>query len=122
MAVLFVGLVQYPLANRVLSTLEFGGCSSNVNLTGINGNVIMSGWKDDKPAMKEEKGLDIGIPRRVFRRPAEQQRQRRFLSRRNPIVGFKWQSKRRNGPRDNLTTGRPWLMDALIKSTLKPNL
>jgi hypothetical protein len=40
--------------------LEFGGCSSNVNLTRINGNVIISGWKDDKPAMKEEKGLDIG--------------------------------------------------------------
>jgi hypothetical protein len=24
-------------------------CSSKVNLTGVNGNVIMSGWKDDNP-------------------------------------------------------------------------
>ena len=24
-------------------------CSSNVILTGVNGNVIMSGWKDDNP-------------------------------------------------------------------------
>ena len=30
-------------------------CSSEVNLSGVNGNVIMSGWEDDNLTMRRER-------------------------------------------------------------------
>jgi len=39
--------------NRVNEILRT--CSSKVNLSGANGNVIMSGWKDGNLTMKDEK-------------------------------------------------------------------
>jgi hypothetical protein len=34
---------------RAQSRIRIAPCSSNVNLTGVNSNVIMSGWVDDNP-------------------------------------------------------------------------
>ena len=35
----------------------YRACSSNVKVSGVNGNVIMSGWEDDNPNDEEEKGM-----------------------------------------------------------------
>ena len=48
---------RYPVNNKK--------CSSNVNLTGINGNVIMSGCAMATVTMQDEKRIEI--IRRVFR-------------------------------------------------------
>jgi hypothetical protein len=48
-----------------LSRMVCSLCCSNVNLSGVNGNVIMSWWKDDNPDHANEKRLDV--IQRVYR-------------------------------------------------------
>jgi hypothetical protein len=42
---------SYELVAKALIfvNVNFAFCSSEVNLSGVNGNVIMSGWEDDNP-------------------------------------------------------------------------
>ena len=41
--------IHYFSHSGMRPRFKWSACSSKLNLTGVNGNVIMSGWEDDNP-------------------------------------------------------------------------